>query len=82
MQTLVVDLILAAGVCAIFLIALRGGKDEKGRIKIWIASALPSAMVLSLKRYGRTLTLGRETDKNCQVSEHSAWGRHRLLRVL
>jgi len=25
-----VDLILAAGVCAIFLIALRGGKDEKG----------------------------------------------------
>jgi hypothetical protein len=30
MQTLVVDLILAAGVCAIFLIALRGGKDEKG----------------------------------------------------
>jgi hypothetical protein len=30
MQTLVVDLALAAGVCAIFLIALRGGKDEKG----------------------------------------------------
>ena len=30
MQTLVVDLVLAAGVCAIFLIALRGGKDEKG----------------------------------------------------
>jgi hypothetical protein len=26
----VVDLALAAGVCAIFLIALRGGKDEKG----------------------------------------------------
>jgi hypothetical protein len=25
-----VDLVLAAGVCAIFLIALRGGKDEKG----------------------------------------------------
>jgi len=30
MQTFVVDLVLAAGVCAIFLIALRGGKDEKG----------------------------------------------------
>jgi len=30
MPTLIVDLILAAGVCAIFLIALRGGKDEKG----------------------------------------------------
>jgi hypothetical protein len=30
MQTLIVDLALAAGVCAIFLIALRGGKDEKG----------------------------------------------------
>jgi hypothetical protein len=30
MQTLVVDLILAAGMCAIFVIALRGGKDEKG----------------------------------------------------
>ena len=30
MQTLVVDLVLVAGVCAIFLIALRGGKDEKG----------------------------------------------------
>ena len=30
MQTLVVDLVLAAGVCAIFLVALRGGKDEKG----------------------------------------------------
>lgn len=30
MQTLVVDLVLAAGVCAVFLIALRGGKDEKG----------------------------------------------------
>jgi hypothetical protein len=25
-----VDLALAAGVCAIFVIALRGGKDEKG----------------------------------------------------
>ena len=30
MQTLVVDLVLAAGVAAIFLISLRGGKDEKG----------------------------------------------------
>jgi hypothetical protein len=30
MQTLVVDLVLAAGACAAFLIALRGGKDEKG----------------------------------------------------
>jgi hypothetical protein len=30
MQTLFVDLVLAAGVCAVFLIALRGGKDEKG----------------------------------------------------
>jgi hypothetical protein len=28
-QTLFVDPVLAAGVCAIFLIALRGGKDEK-----------------------------------------------------
>jgi len=30
MQTLFVDLALAVGVCAIFVIALRGGKDEKG----------------------------------------------------
>jgi len=30
MQTLIVDLVLAVGVCAIFLVALRGGKDEKG----------------------------------------------------
>jgi hypothetical protein len=30
MQTLIVDLILAAVVGAVFLMALRGGKDEKG----------------------------------------------------
>jgi hypothetical protein len=30
MQTLLVDLFLAAAVGAVFLIALRGGKDEKG----------------------------------------------------
>jgi hypothetical protein len=34
MQTLLVDLILAAAVGAVFLIALRGKKNEKGRIKI------------------------------------------------
>jgi hypothetical protein len=34
MQTLLVDLILAAAVGAVFLIALRGKKNEKGGIKI------------------------------------------------
>jgi hypothetical protein len=34
MQTLLVDLIIAAAVGTVFLIALRGKKNEKGGIKI------------------------------------------------
>jgi hypothetical protein len=33
MQTLLVNLILVAAVGAVFLIALRGGKDEKGCLR-------------------------------------------------
>jgi hypothetical protein len=34
MQTIIVDLIIAAAVGAVFLIALRGKKNEKGGLKI------------------------------------------------